>query len=148
VICPVHIFSTKAICLKGLLSVFHLFAPDLALRYYRRWSRAAPFLDNHPRARAIALPNQVYHQILGIEKLSDVELNRSETRCSNRFVRNRAESATTCQCDLPAHLHAPQYSVLQNSDVKCFDDGFGPSLRNEFGDLSQDKMRLRRITLG
>jgi hypothetical protein len=29
--------------------------------------------------------------------------------------------------------------VLQNPDVKCFDEEFGPSLRNESGDVSRDR---------
>jgi hypothetical protein len=147
-ICSVHIFSTIAICLRGLLSIFHLFASDLALRYYKGWSRAVPFLDNHARAKAIALPNQLCHQILMAKKLLEIESNCSESCCSDQSTRYRAESPATCRRDAPAHFHAPQYSVLQDPDVKCFDDGFGPSLRNQFGDLSRDKIRLRRITLG
>jgi hypothetical protein len=119
-ICSVHIFSTGTICLGGLLSIFHLFASDLALRYYRRWSRAAPFLDNHPRANAIALPNQLCHQILMAKKLLEIEPNRSETSRSDQSTRDRAESPATCRRDVPAHFHAPQYSVLQAPDVKCF----------------------------
>jgi hypothetical protein len=124
--------------------------------YRKNWSCAASFLHKNTRARALTLRNQLYRQILAIEKLSETEMIRPRSHSTSQSVRDLTESpATSISCS--------RTPVLQDPDVKCFDEEFGPFLakrvwkciarqdegaENHFGvDAKQDLIKLESIRM-
>lgn len=128
----VHIFSAEDVRLRD--STFQSFVSE------------APFLANHARARPIALPKKLYHQILRRKKLFEVESDHSETCYTNPSVRDLAESPTTCQYDSPAQVYVPQYSRIQTSNVLTSNSGLLYETNLEM--CRETKTMLRRITRG
>jgi hypothetical protein len=140
----VHIFSAEDVRLRD--STFQSFVSKLTLWYRRSWSPEAPFLANRARARPIALPKKLYHQILRRKKLFEVESDHSETCYTNPSVRDLAESPTTCQYDSPAQVYVPQYSRIQTSNVLTSNSGLLYETNLEM--CRETKTMLRRITRG